>query len=97
MCDWSGTDADANVDDNATSASILQGAGVASEFRFRDGASTWFPYSWLGLWWNNPSEGLLLKFNGDMVYLVLIHGSNLDKPLSEGAINLDTLALKCAV
>src|SRR5579875_3322286 len=60
----------------------------AVEFRFRDGNSTWFPYGWLGPWKYNPSEGLLLKFSGDLVYLVLIRGSNLDKPLSDGTINL---------
>ena len=37
--------------------------------------------AWLGPWQYNPSEGLLLKFSGDLVYLVLIRGSNLDKPL----------------
>ncbi len=58
------------------------------EFRFRDGNSAWFPYGWLGPWWYNPSEGLLLKFSGDLVYLVLIRGSNLDKPLNEGNIDL---------
>jgi len=62
----------------------------AVEFRFRDGNSAWFPYAWLGPWKYNPSEGLLLKFSGDLVYLVLIRGSNLDKPLNEGAINLTT-------
>jgi hypothetical protein len=31
---------------------------------------------------------LLLKFSGDLVYLVLIRGSSLDKPLSDGTINL---------
>jgi hypothetical protein len=64
------------------------------EFRFRDGNSTWFPYGWLGPWRYNPSEGLLLKFSGDLVYLVLIRGSNLDKPLNEGAINLTTGGLQ---
>lgn len=64
------------------------------EFRFRDGNSAWFPYAWLGPWRYNPSEGLLLKFSGDMVYLVLIRGSNLDKPLKEGAINLTTGGLQ---
>jgi hypothetical protein len=34
-----------------------------------------------------------LKFSGDLVYLVLIRGSKLDKPLSEGAINLSILVL----
>jgi hypothetical protein len=62
----------------------------AVEFRLRDGNSVWFPYGWLGPWHYNPSEGLLLKFSGDLVYLVLIRGSNLDKPLNEGGINLTT-------
>jgi hypothetical protein len=61
---------------------------AAVEFRFRDGNSMWFPYSWLGTWRYNPSEGLLLKFSGDLVYLVLIRGSNLDRPLKEGAVTL---------
>src|SRR6516162_9772169 len=64
------------------------------EFRFRDGNSVWFAYSLLGTWRYNPSEGLLLKFSGDLVYLVLIRGSNLDKPLNEGAINLTTGGLQ---
>jgi hypothetical protein len=66
----------------------------AVEFRFKDGNSCWFPYGWLGPWKYNPSEGLLLKFSGDLVYLVLIRGSNLDKPLNEGAINLTTGGLQ---
>src|SRR5437588_11275666 len=60
------------------------------EFRFRTGESVWFAYSLLGMWRYNPSEGLLLKFAGEMVYLVLIRGYNLDKPLNEGAIDLTT-------
>ena len=66
----------------------------AVEFRFRDGNSAWFPYNWLGPWRYNPSEGLLLKFSGDLVYLVLIRGSNLDMPLDEGTINLTTGGLQ---
>lgn len=66
----------------------------AVEFRFRAGNSVWFPYAWLGPWKYDPSEGLLLKFSGDIVYLVLIRGSNLDKPLNEGAINLTTGGLQ---
>src|ERR1700674_3457788 len=58
------------------------------EFRFKNGNSFFFPYGWMGTWQYNPSEGLLVKFSGDLVYLVLIKGSNLDKPLNEGAINL---------
>ncbi len=72
----------------------LRDASAAVEFRLRNGNSIWFPYSWLGNWQHNPSEGLLLKFTGDIVYLVLIRGSNLDKPLSEGAINLTHAGLQ---
>lgn len=61
---------------------------AAVEFRFRNGNSMWFPYSWLGTFCFNPSEGLLIKFSGDLVYLVLIKGSNLDRPLKDGAVTL---------
>jgi hypothetical protein len=66
----------------------IRDQSAAVEFRFRDGNSMWFPYSWLGTWRFNPSEGLLLKFSGDLVYLVLIKGSNLDQPLRDGAVTL---------
>src|ERR1700724_3533587 len=72
----------------------IRDQSAAVEFRFRNGNSEWFPYSWLGTWKYNPSEGLLLKFSGDLVYLVLIRGSNLDKPLKEGAINLTHAGLQ---
>jgi hypothetical protein len=66
----------------------LRDSATDIEFRFRDGTSTFFPYSWMGTWRYDPSEGILLKFSGDLVYLVLIRGSNLAQPLSEGSINL---------
>jgi len=66
----------------------IRDQATSVELRFRSGNSFFFPYSWMGTWQYNPSEGLLLKFSGDLVYLVLIKGSALDKPLSEGAINL---------
>ncbi len=72
----------------------LRDQSAAVEFRFRDGNSMWFPYSWLGNWQYNPSEGLLLKFSGDLVYLILIRGSNLDRPLKEGAIDLTHAGLQ---
>jgi hypothetical protein len=72
----------------------LRDASASVEFRFRDGNSTWFSYALLGTWQFNPSEGLLLKFSGDVVYLVLIRGSNLDKPLTEGSINLTHAGLQ---
>jgi len=72
----------------------LRDASASVEVRLRDGNSVWFPYGWLGPWQYNPSEGLLLKFSGDVVYLVLIRGSNLDKPLSDGSINLTHAGLQ---
>jgi hypothetical protein len=61
---------------------------TALEFRFRDGNGIWFSYHWLGTWRFNPSEGLLLKYSGDLIYLVLIRGTNLDQPLKAGVISL---------
>jgi len=72
----------------------LRDSSASLELRFRDGNSTWFSYGLLGSWQFNPSEGLLLKFSGDLVYLVLIRGSNLDKPLSDGSINLTHAGLQ---
>jgi len=64
------------------------------EFRFRAGHTMWFPYGWLGPCRFDPSEGLLLKFSGDLVYLVLIRGSNLDQPINEGHMNLTSGGLQ---
>ncbi|HLJ95440.1 MAG TPA: hypothetical protein VKU02_19845 [Gemmataceae bacterium] len=72
----------------------IRDTAAAVEFRFRDGNSFWFPYSWMGSVQFNPSVGLLLKFSGDLVYLVLIRGSNLDRPINEGAINLTQAGLQ---
>lgn len=58
------------------------------EFRFKGGNIAWFPYAWMGPCLFDPSEGLLLKFSGDLVYLVLIKGSNLDVPINDGQMNL---------
>lgn len=48
------------------------------EFRLANGNRVAFPYHWLGPSYYNPSAGILLRFVGDKVYLVLIEGSNLD-------------------
>ena len=72
----------------------IRDSSTSVEFRFLSGNSMWFPYSWLGPWRYDPSEGLLLKFSGDVVYLVLIKGSNLDKPLSDSSINLTNAGLQ---
>ena len=66
----------------------------AVEFRFRNGNSSWFPYSLLGNWKYNPSDGLLLKFSGDLVYLILITGSNLTRPLIDSTTNLTTSGIQ---
>jgi hypothetical protein len=72
----------------------IRDSSTSVEFRFLSGNSMWFPYSWLGPWRYDPSEGLLLKFSGDVVYLVLIKGSNLDKPLTDSSINLTNAGLQ---
>ena len=66
----------------------IRDRALAVEFRLRDGTSKSFPYSWLGPMHFNPSVGLLIKFCGDLVTLVLIRGSNLDMLVSPGAVNL---------
>lgn len=58
------------------------------EFRLGDGNSVWFPYGWLDTVKFDPSQGLLIKFSGDLVYLVLIRGSNLDRSIEGGGIDL---------
>ncbi len=66
----------------------LDQRALAVEFRFRDGNKEWFSYGLLASWRHNPSVGLLLKFAGDIVSLVLIRGSNLDAPVAQGSLNL---------
>ncbi len=65
----------------------LRERALCVEFRFRDGNRKAFPYSWLGPADYNPSAGVLLKFVGDLVYLVLIEGANLN------ALVQDTVSL----
>src|SRR6266849_4859790 len=65
----------------------IRDRALSLEFRFASGNSEAFPYSWLGPMKYNPSAGLLLKFTGDLVYLVLIEGSNLNA-LANAAVNL---------
>ncbi len=52
------------------------------------------PYSWLGPWEYNPSVGLLAKFTGDAVVLVLVRGSNLDALVDGAAVNLTDRGLQ---
>jgi hypothetical protein len=66
----------------------LRERAVGVEFRFRDGNSDWHAYSHLSSFRFNPSVGLLLKFTGDVVTLVLIRGSNLDAVVNQSVVNL---------
>ncbi|MBY0513146.1 MAG: hypothetical protein K2P78_04450 [Gemmataceae bacterium] len=94
---WGKQDGDGGDEAPCAAFGYLPGTREASasvEFRLRDGNSVWFSYGWLGPWQFNPSEGLLLKFSGDVVYQVLIRGSNLDKPLPGGSINLTHAGLQ---
>jgi hypothetical protein len=65
----------------------LHERALAVEFCFRTGDSEFFPYALLGPWRYNPSVGLLLKYSGDNVTLVLIRGSNLDALVND-SVNL---------
>jgi hypothetical protein len=56
------------------------------ELRFANGNRHALPYSWLGPALYNPSAGILLKFVGDNITLVLIEGSNLNSHV--GGLNL---------
>jgi hypothetical protein len=58
------------------------------ELRFRNGNREFYPYGLLGPVRYNPSVGLLLRYSGDVVTLVLIRGSNLDALVHQGAVNL---------
>lgn len=66
----------------------LTSRALSLEFRLANGNRESFPYSWLGPARHDPSAGLLLRFTGDLVYLVLIEGSNLDGLLEGKAVNL---------
>ena len=65
----------------------IRDQALSLEFRFANGNREAFPYSWLGPATYNPSAGLLLKFVGDLIYLVLLEGSNLNA-LVNGAVSL---------
>jgi hypothetical protein len=63
----------------------IRDRALTLEFRLADGNSIAFPYNWLGPCKYNPSSGILLKFVGDMIYLVLVEGSNLNALVKDGA------------
>ncbi|HJT77872.1 MAG TPA: hypothetical protein VJ739_11785 [Gemmataceae bacterium] len=63
-------------------------------FRLRNGNSEAFAYSCLVSFRHDPSVGLLLRFTGDGLTLVLVSGSNLDAPVGEGTVNLTDRGLQ---
>jgi hypothetical protein len=65
----------------------IRDRALSLEFRFANGRSLSFPYTWLGTMQYEPSAGLLLKFTGDQIHLVLLEGSNLNA-LINGSISL---------
>lgn len=72
----------------------LQDRALAVRFCFRSGNCVCLPYAWLGPWEHNPSAGLLVKFTGDVVILVLILGSNLDVLVGGASVNLTDRGLQ---
>jgi hypothetical protein len=72
----------------------MQDRALAVRFCLRNGNSICLPYAWLGPWEYNPSVGLLVKFAGDAVVLVLIRGSNLDGMVGGAAVNLTDRGLQ---
>jgi hypothetical protein len=72
----------------------IRDRALALEFRYRDGNSEWLSYNLLASWRFDPSVGLLVKFTGDVVTLVLIRGSNLDALVGEGTVNLTDRGLQ---
>ncbi len=92
-----GSEQDAEEEESCLAFGFLRGIrdrALAIQLRFRDGNSDWFEYSHLSSWRHNPSVGLLLRFTGDVVTLVLISGSNLDGLVSPHAINLTDRGLQ---
>lgn len=68
--------------------------GLAVEFRLRNGNSEFHSYALLGQFRYDPSAGILLRFSGDTITLVLIRGSNLDAPVRQNSINLTDRGLQ---
>jgi hypothetical protein len=65
----------------------IRDRALTLEFRLANGNSISYPYQWLCPVQYDRSAGLLLKFTGDLIYLVLIEGSNLNV-LVNNSVNL---------
>ncbi|CAN5473036.1 hypothetical protein BH10PLA2_BH10PLA2_07580 [soil metagenome] len=60
----------------------LKDRALSIEFRFADGHSLAYSYTLLAEYQHNPSAGILLKFLGDKVTLLVIQGSNLNAAIN---------------
>ena len=82
---------DGREEDSCPAYGYLRGvreSALMLELRLRNGDREYYPYHLLGPVRFNPSVGLLLRYSGDVVTLVLIRGSNLDALVNQGSINL---------
>lgn len=60
---------------------------VMLELRLKNGNRCAFPYSWLGMASFDPSNGITLRFVGDVTYIVTVTGSRLNSPVN-GSVTL---------
>ena len=83
-------------EDSCAAFGFLRGhdRALAIEFRLRTGDSEWLSYQILNSWRFNPSVGVLMKFTGDAITLVVLRGSNLDLMLPGKDINLTDRGLQ---
>jgi hypothetical protein len=90
-------DAELAEEESCAAFGFLRGVrdrGTMLEFRFANGNSDWFAYNLLASFQFNPSVGILLRFGGDVVTMVLIRGSNLDLPVNDSSVNLTDRGLQ---
>lgn len=79
-------------EDECAAFGFLRGArdrALNLELRFSSGNRLLLSYAWLGMVQFDPSHGILAKFVGDRIYLVLIEGSNLNSVLQDGITLFD--------
>jgi hypothetical protein len=94
---WDESRPDESEEESVPAFGFLRGVrdrALMVEFRLRNGNSEFFAYGWLESVRYNPSVGVLLKFTGDVVTLVLIRGSNLDAVVEGRAVNLTDRGLQ---
>jgi hypothetical protein len=67
---------------------------LAIEIRLGNGNSEFHSYALLSQFRFDPSVGILLRFSGDVITLVLLRGSNLDAPVRQNSVNLTDRGLQ---